>query len=330
MSERRSAIAQVVRARSEADERARMAEEVRAGLRSSPLPTLPSKYFYDARGSALFDEITRLPEYYPFRAEERILERVADGVASRFRPREVAELGCGTGRKTRLVLDAVARQGRLERCVLLDVDEAALRESAARLERDYGGLAVRLVVGDFERDLSLLGPGGGRLLMFLGGTIGNLPPEEVPGFLRAAAATLASEDAFLLGLDLVKDVGRLEAAYDDAAGVTARFNRNILRVVNDRLGGDFEPEAFEHVAFYDRERDWIEMRLRATKAMRVRVPASDLTLRLAAGDEIRTEISCKYTRSSLERLLEGTGLRVADWLTDDEGLFALALLRGSA
>jgi L-histidine N-alpha-methyltransferase len=320
------AAAEVVRARSPAEERALMAEEVRAGLTADP-PWLPCKYFYDERGSALFDEITRLPEYYLFRAEERILERVADDVARAARPREVAELGSGLGRKTRLLLDAAARQGRLERCVLFDVDEGALRASAARLERAYPGLGVRLVVGDFERDLALLGPGGDRLLLFLGGTIGNLGPAEATRFLRHAADALAPGDAFLVGLDLVKDVGRLEAAYDDAQGVTARFNRNVLQVVNDRLGADFDPEAFAHVAFYDAQNAWIEMRLRATRATTARVPAASLSLRYAVGDEIRTEISCKYTEGAFRALLAGTGLALDRWITDDERAFALALLR---
>ena len=308
----------------------RMAEEVRGGLRARPLPELPSKYFYDDRGSALFDEITRLPEYYQTRTEEAILETIAEEVVDLARPRELCELGSGVGRKVRLILDAMTRHGLLERCVLLDISEGFLVESALQLDADYPDLVVRGVVGDFLEDLPALGPGGGRLALFLAGTIGNLHPDRVPPFLRALARQLDPGDSFLVGLDLVKDEARLHAAYNDSAGVTAEFNRNILRVVNAHLGADFDPEAFEHVAFYDRENAWIEMRLRATRGMEVSVPGADLELDLRPGDEIRTELSCKYTRSSLEGRLAGTGLRVEGWYTDPDELFALALLRRTA
>jgi len=304
-----------------------MTEEVREGLRARPLPTLPCKYFYDDRGSALFDEITRLPEYYQTRTEERLLETIAAQVVGAVRPRELCELGSGAGRKIRLFLDAMRARGRLERCTLLDINETFLTNSVHRLVTEYPGLAVRGVVGDFLEDLPALGPGGARLALFLAGTIGNLHPAEVTPFLRAVARQLAPGDAFLVGLDLVKDEARLHSAYNDAAGVTAEFNRNILRVVNAGLGSDFEPEAFEHVAFYDRENAWIEMRLRATRAMRVRVPGAGLDLTLRAGDEIRTELSCKYTRESLLSRLAGTGLSLERWCTDREELFASALLR---
>lgn len=319
--------ARIERVRDSSDVAARMADEVRVGLQLRPLPELPSKYFYDDRGSALFDEITRLPEYYQTRTEEAILEKIAQEVVDLVRPRELCELGSGVGRKVRLLLDAMARRGLLERCVLLDISEGFLVESARQLDADYPDLAVRGVVGDFLEDLPALGPGGGRLALFLAGTMGNLHPDRVPAFLRALARQLEPGDSFLVGLDLVKDEARLHAAYNDSAGVTAEFNRNILRVVNTHLCSDFDPEGFEHVAFYDRENAWIEMRLRATRDMKVSIPGADLTLEYRRGDEIRTELSCKYTRSSLERRLAGTGLGIEGWYTDSDDLFASALLR---
>ena len=311
--------------------RARMAAEVRAGLSAQPLPWLPCKYFYDDRGSALFEQITRLPEYYPTRTEEGILERVAGDVVAATRPVELCELGSGVGRKVRLLLDAGRALRTLERCMLLDINATVLAESVRSLEGEYPGLCVRGVVGDFQRDLPVLGPGGRRLALLLAGTIGNFHPDrEVPQFLRAVARQLAPDDAFLVGLDLVKDEGRLEAAYNDAAGVTAEFNRNILRVVNAALDADFDPDAYDHVAFYDRDHAWIEMRLRARCDQRVEVPGAGLTLTLRRGDEIRTELSCKYTRATFEARLARTGLRLESWLSDAESLFALALLRRTA
>jgi L-histidine Nalpha-methyltransferase len=314
------------RTRSRGDDRAEMAAEIRAGL-SESLPTIPSKYFYDDRGSRLFDEITRLPEYYQTRTEEAILESVAPRVVAKVRPSELVELGSGASRKVRILLDAMAAARRLEACVLFDINESDVRDSVAELAEDYPEAEIRGVVGDFTAELTALGPGGGRLLAFLGSTIGNLHPSEVPEFLRRTASVLEPADAFLLGVDLVKDIARVEAAYNDTAGITAEFNRNILRVLNERLGANFEPDAFEHVAFYDTNNAWIEMRLRATKAMKIQIPPAGLELDLAAGDMIRTEISCKYTRESLERLLEDTGLVIGDWFMDRERLFAVALLR---
>ena len=309
------------------DERAvRMAGEIREGLTASPR-WLPSKYFYDDRGSRLFEDITTLPEYYQTRTEEHLLAEIAGEVVERVHPAELVELGSGAGRKTRLLLAAMARAGRLERCLLLDINPLFLSESTRTLAREFPGLSARGVVGDFLDDLHLLGPGGGRLAALFAGTIGNVHPAQVPAFLARMAEQLAPGDGFLVGVDLVKDVGRLEAAYNDAAGVTAEFNRNILRVLNDRLGADFDPEAFEHVAFYDRANAWIEMRLRASRSQRVRIPAASLDLTFETGEEIRTEISCKYTRASFASLLPGSGLDVDRWYTDPEHLFALALLR---
>jgi L-histidine N-alpha-methyltransferase len=307
--------------------RAPAADEIRAGLLQDP-PEIPSKYFYDDAGSRLFEEITRLPEYYQTRTEEGILRAAADPVVARFRPTELVELGSGAGRKTRILLDAMARSGRLRRCVLFDVNERSLQESLLSLAAAYPGLQGRGVAGDFSTDLGAIGTSRARrLAVFLGGTIGNLLPSRVPSFLAGLSRVLSPGDGFLLGVDLVKDPARLHAAYNDAAGVTALFNRNILNVVNQAFDGDFDPEAFEHVAFYDARQAWIEMRLRALRPMRVRLPGAGIDRSLEAGDEIRTEISCKYTRGSLEALLPGTGLKVVDWLTDEEDLFALAVMQ---
>jgi L-histidine N-alpha-methyltransferase len=302
-----------------------MGTEIREALAGNP-PSLPCKYFYDDRGSRLFQEITRLPEYYQTRTEESILERVAEELVAAVGARELVELGSGSGRKIRLLLDAMARAGRLERCVLFDINERDLEQSVRALGRDYPQARVRGVVGDFTQGLDGIGPGGGRIAALFGGTIGNLHPRDVPPFLARVADLLEEGDGFLVGLDLVKDKRVLEAAYNDAAGVTARFNRNILQVMNDRLGADFDPSAFDHVAFYDEQNAWIEMRLRARRAQRVRIPDAGVDLRLAPGDEIRTEISCKYSRASLEAKLPGTGLRLGQWHADQASQFALALL----
>jgi L-histidine N-alpha-methyltransferase len=306
---------------------ATMVAEVREGLLRRPLPELPCKYFYDERGSELFEEITRLPEYYPTRTETAILAAHAAEIVDAVAPLELAELGSGAGRKIRFFLDAMRSRERLESVLLLEINEAYLRESVSRLQADYPEARVSGVTGDFVSDLGALGPGGDRLLLFLAGTIGNLHPDEVPAFFETAAGVLAPGDGFLVGVDLVKDEARLHAAYNDSRGVTAEFNRNILRVLNARLGASFDPSDFEHRAFYDAERQWIEMRLRARRRVSVRIPAADLTLRLEPGDEIRTELSCKYTRESFVARLRGSGLTLERWFTDPEVLFASALLR---
>jgi L-histidine Nalpha-methyltransferase len=303
-----------------------LAAEVRGTFRGQ-LPSLPAKLFYDARGSELFEEITTLPEYYQTRTEEGILARIAPEVARQARARELVELGSGVGRKVRLLLDALAGE-RLESCTLFDINGDDVARSVRELAGAYPSLRVGGIVGDFLHGLGALGSREGRLLLFLGSTIGNIHPDETPAFLREAANTLEPEDGwFLVGLDLVKDVARLEAAYNDAQGVTAEFNRNMLRVVNARLGADFDPEAFAHVAFYDPARAWIEMRLRARWPSVVRIPRSGIRRLFRPGDEIRTEISCKYTRESWLRLLQRTDLALDAWFTDPEGLFAVALHR---
>jgi L-histidine N-alpha-methyltransferase len=304
-----------------------MAAEVRRGLSRRPLPEIPCKYFYDERGSALFEAITELPEYYQTRTETALLEAHAAEIVRTAAPVELAELGSGAGRKIRLFLDAMRSRGSLRRVALLEISEEYLRDSVERLQAGYPEATVRGIVGDFTYDLGELGPGGGRLLLFLAGTVGNLHPDELPGFFRSAAGVLARGDRFLVGVDLVKDEARLHAAYNDAAGVTAEFNLNILRVLNARLRADFDPAGFEHRAFYDPERQWIEMRLRARRPMVARVPAAGIKLGLARGDEIRTELSCKYTEGSFCARIAGSGLVLERFISDRERLFASALLR---
>ncbi len=308
-------------ARDPAAERA----EVRRNLLRS-LPRIDSKYFYDDVGSELFEDITRLPEYYQTRTEEALLGNIADEVVARTEAHELVELGSGAGRKIRLLLDAMRRRGRLEGCVLLDINETFLSASAERLFDDYPEMAVRGVVGDFLHDLESVGGGNNRLFIFFAGTIGNLYPHQLSAFLENVRATLSEGDSFLVGLDMVKDTARLEAAYNDSAGVTAEFNLNALRVLNQRFGTDFEVDAFEHVALYDPEHDWIEMRLRARRPTSVSL-GNARELRFEIGDEIRTEISRKFTRNSFVDALGGTRLELSGWFTDPEHLFASALVR---
>ena len=303
-----------------------MADEVRRGL-LAPCPSLPSKYFYDDRGSALFEAITELPEYYQTRTEVALLDTVAGDVVQRVRPLELVELGSGAGRKIARLLDAMTAGGGARRLLLFDINAALVQASAERLARRFPAATVRGVTGDFSGPLSALGPGGRRLVVLFGGTIGNLFPREVPPFLERLARQLEPGDAFLVGVDQVKDPARLEAAYNDAAGITAAFNRNILSHVNTALGGDFDPRQWDHVAFYDRHEQWIEMRLRATADCRVRIAGAGVDRAFRRGDEIRTEVSCKYTERSFARLLPGTGLALERWYQDPERLFALALLR---
>jgi L-histidine N-alpha-methyltransferase len=313
------------------DERA-LADDVLDGL-TRPFKEIQPKHFYDARGGELFDRITELPEYYPTRAEAAILEsRGAEAVAD-LGAAEIVELGSGTATKTRLLLGALADAGTLRRYVPIDVTEGLVRATAEELVDEFPGLSVHGIVGDFERHLRhvpkpLDGP---RIVVFLGGTIGNFPPGSRRRFLRGIARLLRpGVDRLLLGTDLVKDVATLEAAYNDAAGVTAEFNRNVLRVMNRELDADFDVDAFEHVAFYDHDREWIEMRLRAQRRMDVRIGALDLDLAFAAREEMRTEISAKFTPERLEGDLAAAGLRPVEVMTDPDGLFALSLSERAA
>jgi L-histidine N-alpha-methyltransferase len=295
-----------------------------AGLTSTP-KTLPPRWFYDERGSELFDQITRLPEYYPTRAERAILEPRAAEVAAATGAEVLVELGSGTSEKTRLLLTALRQVGTLRRFVPFDVDPSVLRSAAAALVEDYPGVAVQAVVGDFTRHLEELPRGGRRLVAFLGSTIGNLAPDERAAFLAELSGTLTPGDAFLLGTDLVKDSARLVRAYDDASGVTAAFNRNVLAVLNRELEADFDLDAFDHVAVWDAEQEWVEMRLRSRTAQTVRVGALDLEVSFAAGEELRTEISAKFRRAGVERELAAAGLTMTSWWTDPAGDFALSI-----
>ncbi|MET8870230.1 L-histidine N(alpha)-methyltransferase [Nonomuraea sp. NPDC004580] len=298
--------------------------DVRNGLTATS-KWLPPKWFYDARGSELFSEITRLPEYYPTRRELTILRARAKDLAAAGRADTLVELGSGTSEKTVLLLDALAAAGTLRGYTPVDVDAVTLESAARRLAARYPGLAVQAVCADFERHLALLPRDGRRMVAFLGGTIGNLEPGARAAFLAGLRKTLRPGETFLLGADLVKDTGRLVAAYDDAAGVTAEFNRNVLRVINRELDADFEPEAFAHVARYDEEHDWIEMRLRATRAMRARVGGLGLTVDFAEGEEMRTEISAKFRLEGLRDELETAGFTPLREHTDPAGDFALLL-----
>jgi dimethylhistidine N-methyltransferase len=300
--------------------------DVRAGLTSRP-KTLPPKWFYDEHGSKLFDEITRLPEYYPTRTERAILAGQARNLAFGRGIRTLVELGSGTSEKTRLLLDAFRDEGHLRGYVGLDVDEVTLAEAGATLAAEYPGLNVVGVVGDFEKHVPLLHDTGvgPRMVAFLGSTIGNLEPAPRAAFLRDVRVALRPGDCFLLGVDLVKDPARLVAAYDDAAGVTAEFNRNVLRVINAGLGADFDPDAFEHVALWDGAHEWIEMRLRARKRMQVTIPALDLAVSFAKGEEMRTEVSTKFREQRLQQELRAAGLEQISFSTDPAGDFGLSL-----
>ena len=302
-----------------------LAEDVRDGLTRS-FKELPPKHFYDARGSALFERICELPEYYPTRTERAILEEAASGIVARTAACELVELGAGFATKTRVLLDAMRDAGTLVRYVPVDVSASTVEACARELVREYPGLEVHGVVGDFERHLGHLPERcGPRLVAFLGGTVGNLMPAARQRLLRHIARQLEPGDALLLGTDLVKDPAVLEAAYDDAEGVTAAFNRNMLHVVNRELGADFDINAFEHVAFFDTDQEWIEMRLRARSPQVVRIAHLGMTVRFEAGEEIRTEISAKFTPGRLIAELASAGLDLANWYSDPDGLFAVTV-----
>ncbi|HEU4437741.1 MAG TPA: L-histidine N(alpha)-methyltransferase [Methylomirabilota bacterium] len=309
----------------EAAQQKRLEDDVRRGL-TAWQKSLPAKYFYDRAGSLLFERITELPEYYPTRTESALLQEIVPGLIEQFLPDDIVEIGAGSSEKTQRILDAVTAGGRPVRYVPLDVDRVTLEASAARLLHKYPTLDVHAVVGDFERDLTHVPPARGRrLVMFLGSTIGNLDEgprrrllTELRGLLPDGGGRL------LLGVDLVKDVKILHAAYNDAAGVTRDFNRNILNVINRGVDGDFQPETFRHHAFYNEAASRIEMRLVADSARSVKLGRLGLTIRFRPGEDIWTESSYKFTRASVEAMLAHAGLRLVRWYVDPANYFALA------
>ena len=304
-----------------------LAEDVLDGL-TRPFKELPPKHFYDARGAELFDRICDLPEYYPTRAERAILEQTATELAALTGAVELVELGSGTAAKTRVLLDALQAAGTLKRYVPVDVTESMVRDCAETLTEEYPGLRVHGVIGDFERHLDGVPPSvGPRIVAFLGGTVGNFQPGSRRRFLRSIGRLLGPEDHLLMGTDLVKDPGVLEAAYDDEQGVTAEFNLNVLRVLNRELDADFDPADFDHIALFDTEHEWIEMRLRSRREHTTLVRALDLPVHFDAGEEVRTEISAKFTPERLEGDLSAAGLELVRWFTDPDELFALTLSR---
>lgn len=310
--------------RAEVDFRHELQVDALRGLTSTPKELSP-KWFYDQRGAALFDAITRLPEYYLTRREREILVQRSVEIARLTRAETLIELGSGTSEKTRLLLNALTGSGSLRCFVPFDVDEATLQSSAESLADLHPRLRIAAVVGDFERHLELLPRDGRRLIAFLGSTIGNLNPDARAKFFSNLTAQMSAGDALLLGTDLVKDVNRLVAAYDDSQGVTREFNRNILLFLNRELGADFDPLQFAHVARFDPQHEWIEMILRSLSLQRVRVPKLGIEVLFRQGEEMRTEISAKFRRDSLEAELSKANLQVIRWWTDRRGDYALSL-----
>jgi L-histidine N-alpha-methyltransferase len=307
-----------------ADAEAALRADARAGLTSAP-KYLPPKWFYDARGSALFEQITELPEYFPTRTERALLERTADAIAITSGADTIVELGSGSSAKTRLLLDAFRRAESLRRYVPQDVSEAALREAMSALAAAYPGLEVHGVVGDFTTHLGRLPTDGHRMVAFLGGTIGNLLPPERAEFLRALRAALRPGEQFLLGTGLVIDPSVLVPAYDDAAGVTAEFNRNVLHVLNRELRADFDVDAFAHKAVWDAENEWIEMHLVAQRGLTVKLAELDLAVEFAAGEEMCTEVSAKFRLPGVRSMLAEAGFTVVRSWTDPDERMALTL-----
>ncbi|MFD9870413.1 L-histidine N(alpha)-methyltransferase [Streptomyces niveus] len=295
--------------------------DVLHGLTRSP-KSLPPKWFYDARGSELFEEITALDEYYPTRAEREILLARAPEIAKATGARTLVELGSGSSEKTRHLFDALPL---LRGYVPVDVSESALTGAADSLLAERPDLQVHALIADFTKDMELPAMPGPLLIAFLGGTIGNLLPGERAEFLAAVRTLLAPGDALLLGTDLVKEESVLVRAYDDASGVTAAFNKNVLAVVDRELGADFDPADFDHVARWDSEQQWIEMRLRARRALTVKIPELDLVVTFDEGEEMRTEVSAKFTQDRVRTELAGAGMELRHWWTDEAGRFALSL-----
>lgn len=303
---------------------AALRRDVRDGLTQQP-KTLPPKWFYDAVGSDLFDQITRLPEYYPTRAEAQILAARAGEIATASGADTLVELGSGTSEKTRALLDALREQGSLRRFIPFDVDPSVLQLAGQAIHQEYPGVEINAVCGDFEEHLGKIPAVGRRLVAFLGSTLGNLTPGPRAEFLASVSEMMQPGDTLLLGTDLVKDVDRLVRAYDDSAGVTAQFNRNVLTVVNRELGADFDVPAYEHVAKWNADEERIEMWLRSTRPQRVHIAALDLDVDFADGEEMLTEVSCKFRRSGVDAELAAAGLERTHWWTDEAGDFGLSL-----
>ncbi len=303
-----------------------MAEVVREGL-SCPFKELPPKYFYDERGSELFERITEQPEYYPTRCERAILDARAGEIVAAAMPRTLIELGSGAASKSRVLLDAMEAAGTLEKFVPVDISEGITRRVATELVDEYPGLAVEGIVCDYETHLERIPRPEGALFAFLGGTIGNFRPGPRRSFLARIATLMYPEDRFLLGTDLVKDRETLEAAYNDAAGVTSEFNKNVLNVLNHELDADFDLDAFEHVAFWDEDNEWIDIRLRALSEQFVDLRELDMRAHFSRNEEMRTEISTKFTRERIESSYADAGLELVEWWTDPDELYALSLAR---
>jgi L-histidine Nalpha-methyltransferase len=307
-----------------------MAADVRAGL-TSPFKELSPRYFYDERGSELFEQITELDEYYPTRCEREILQTKAVEICRAANsPASLIELGSGSARKTRVLLDAMREASCLEAYCPVDISEEITRDTAERIAAEYQGISVHGLVCDFEFDLERVPVGGPRVIALLGGTIGNFAPHQRAGFLRRIANLLGPDDRFLLGTDLVKEPAVLEAAYNDAQGVTAAFNKNVLAVLNRELGADFDLGSFEHVARWDPENLWMDIRLRSLVNQVVDFEALEMLVPFGAGEEMRTEISTKFLRPGLEGIFADAGLELTDWWTDPDGLYALSLARSTA
>ncbi len=299
---------------------------VKTGLLANPR-TLPSKLFYDERGSTLFEQICELPEYYQTRTEHQLLVRWADEIVALSGAEELVELGSGAATKTRVLLDAMTEVGQLRHFIPFDVDETIVRRVSEELVKEYPGLQVHGVAGDFLVHLEHIPEGGKRLVVILGGTIGNLPTLAAEDFLTAVNTEMASGDYFLLGVQLITDSARLEAAYNDQKGITARFNKNILRVLQTQLGAQCNPDNFEHVARYNSDAHRIEMWLRSTQEQTLDIPELDLFVLLKKDEEIRTELSTKYDRPLTENLLNTAGFELVKWYTDPDQLISLALAR---
>ncbi|GAA5173715.1 L-histidine N(alpha)-methyltransferase [Pseudonocardia eucalypti] len=308
----------------EADGQAALRADARAGLTAIP-KVLPPKWFYDARGSELYERITELAEYYPFNAEREILRERAGEIAAASGAETLVELGSGSSEKTRWLLDALTEAGTLRGYLPLDVSESALRDAARSLAEEYPALSVHGIVGDFTQHLGRIPARGKRLLAFLGGTIGNLVPAERADFLHSARAALRPGEQLLLGAGLVIDPATMVTAYDDPSGVTAEFNLNVLRVLNRELDADFDLGAFRHVALWNAEREWIEMRLRATRRMIVHVAELGLDVPFAEGEELLTEVSAKFRRDGVRTELRAAGFELTEWWTDSTNRFALTL-----